>query len=419
MSKRMAGIVALSGIALGVVIGWLVRPGSSEPIGDASHATERRVEPDGAAASRSDPGSAAPKVRPLDAVRSEDSPAAKSESFDAELARRGRDGIRSGWSQVRRDEIPATLLDPAVANFTDEVAQRPEAIGRSLAEKRTKQEQATALGPAFLALERMKQGEAVPPGLVTDPAQFNALFERQRSEVPVDGVKARDDLKKALTDGATLQFPAGVFRVDLASALQSIDSRTHTLPADFTVAGAGIDDTLLVTGAIGMYSAVHNWTFRDCTIFSAAPLVQLNKDASLTIDRVRLIGFDIGAGMSNAFFLMANVLRCRDSIIEGGYGSHPEDAELLDVRSEAMLARFERCRLTGLRIDWISDSWRIAFDECRFTDYLVRSDEHDPRFSKGMTTTNCSFTFLDESKSKPPQKNLDLLFPNWETFVRR
>jgi hypothetical protein len=352
-------------------------------------------------------------------VRSEDSPTAKSDSFDVELARRGRDGIRSGWSQVRRDEIPATLLDPAVANFTDEVAQRPEAIGRALAEKRTKQEQAAALGPAFLALERMKQGEAVPPGLVTDPAQFDALFERQKSEVPVDGVKAQDDLKKALTDGATLQFPAGDFRLDLQVALQEIERKTKTLPADLTVAGAGIDETLLVTGDLRLFSTVRNWTFRDCTIFSADPLVQSERDSSLTLDRVRLVGFDTGAGDSSALFLMANVLRCRDSIIEGGYGRNPEDAELMDVRSDAMLARFERCRLTGLHIEWTRSSWRIAFDECQFTDYLVRSDDHDPRFPKGMTTTDCSFTYFDESKARPPQKSLDLLFPNWATIVRR
>jgi hypothetical protein len=419
MSKSPTVVVALAGIALGVVIGWLVRPASRERIDPVQHATERLDRSPDAAASSADPGPAATKERAPEAVRTEDPAKATSVAFDVELARRGRDGIRSGWSDLRRDEIPETLLDSAVASFAGEVARRPEEIGRALATNQTKKEQAAELGPAFLALERLHQGEALPPGLVADPEQFNALFERRAAEIPVDGVKALDDLKSNLTDGATLQFPAGVFRVDLATSLRTLDFKTRALPSDLTVAGAGIDATLLVSGDINLVSAIRNWTFRDCTIFSEGPLVETRNDSSLTLDRVRLTGFDTGAGGSCALFLMSNVLRCRDSIIEGGYGSSPMYGNLMDVRSDAMLARFERCRLACLHIGWARDSWRIAFDDCQFTDYLTHGDPRQPKLAKGMTTTNCTFTLFDDSKGAPPRKSLDSLFPNWEKIQRR
>jgi hypothetical protein len=418
MSKSPTVIVALSGIALGVVIGAFVRPATRERSGGEPRVAERHDGPLDAAAPRPEPAPDAPKDRTFDAVRAEDPAKATSTAFEAELARRSRDGIRSGWSDVRRDKIPETLLDTAVAGFKEEVARRPEEIGRALATNQTKQEQAAELGPAFLALERLHQGEALPPGLVADPEQFNALFERRAAEIPIDGVKALDDLKSNLTDGATLQFPAGVFRVDLASALRTLDLKTRALPSDLTVAGAGIDATLLVSGEITLVSAIRNWTFRDCTIFTEGPLVDSRKDSVLTIDRVRLTGFDTGAGGSSAFDLTGNVLRCRDSIIDGSYGNSP-GGNLMDVRSDAMLARFERCRLGCLFIGWARDSWSIAFDDCQFTDYLTHGDPRQPKLAKGMTTTDCTFTLFDDSKGEPPRKSLDPLFPNWEKILRR
>ena len=419
MSKSPAAIVALSGIALGVVIGWLVRPASSERNEPESHAPEGNDDVSDAAASHPRPTPAASKERTLDAVRTEDPAKARSDAFDVELARRGRDGIRSGWSALRRDEIPAALLDTAVAGFTEEVSRRPEEIGRALAEKQTKREEAARRGPAELALERMRQGEKVPPELVADPAQFNALFERRTSERLVDGVKAQNDPKSALTDGATLKFPAGVFRVELAQLLPSIDPRRGGLPADLTVAGDGIDATLLVTSDLHLSSAIHDWTFRDCTIFNEGPLVDVRGESSLTLDRIRLIGFDTGAGGSDALDLQDNVLRCRDSIFEGGFGHSPQHAQLLDVRSDAMLARFERCRITGVAISWVRDSWRVAFVECQFTDFLTFGRSGQASFPKAFATTDCSFTFFDDSKEEPPRKSLDLLFPNWEALSRR
>lgn len=419
MSKTSAAIGGLSGILLGVVIGWFVRPASSERSDPVRRATEREERSPDAVAPRPEPAPAAPEERKFDAVRAEDPARATSAAFDAELARRGRDGIRTGWSSVRRDEIPATQLDAAVAGFTEEVARRPAEIGRALATNRTKQEQAAERGRAFLALERMRQGEAVPPGLVADPEQFDSLFERRAAEIPVDGVKALDDLKGKLTDGATLQFPAGIFRVDLATTLRTIDAHTRAVPSDLTVAGSGIDVTLLVSDEINLTSSIRNWTFRDCTIFCKGPLVETRNDSSLTLDRVRLTGFDTGAGGSSALDLMGNVLRCRDSIIEGGYGSSPGYGNLMDVRSDAMLARFERCRLACLHIGWTRDSWQVAFDECSFVDFITHGDRAAPRLGKGMTTTNCTFTMYDDSKGEPPKKSLDRLFPGWERVLSR
>lgn len=71
---------------------------------------------------------------------------------------------------------------------------------------------------------------------------------------------------------------------------------------------------------------MRNFGARDCTLYTENQyLFDLRNDsASVHFDRVRAIGFDMGAGSSCLFGTEELALYARDSRFEGGYGRSPE-----------------------------------------------------------------------------------------------
>ncbi|MEO6710505.1 MAG: hypothetical protein ABIP42_13070, partial [Planctomycetota bacterium] len=193
--------------------------------------------------------------------------------------------------------MPAADLAEGMKQFELTVRQTPHQIGTSQAERRTKEEAALAdakTGGVFNLLASLDAGGVGPfPELVRDPALFAPLFQRVVGEHLRSGLEKRGADGSPIEDGVTLTWPAGVFKVE--NLLEP--KGKEKAPSDVTIAGAGMNSTMLVlTGALMPRTNLRNFSIRDCTIHTNNNYLFdfRNLAASIQFDRVRFVGFDIG-----------------------------------------------------------------------------------------------------------------------------
>jgi len=105
--------------------------------------------------------------------------------------------------------------------------------------------------------------------------------------------------------GGTLALPNGLtFATPAAGANVAFASQWDNYPRDVTMAGAGIDATMLVLGGdLGTRDSLRNFAIRDCTVHTNNHYLfdQRVKPAAVRFERVRVVGFDMGAGASCVF----------------------------------------------------------------------------------------------------------------------
>lgn len=379
-------------------------PAATAP--DASHASAA-AEPDAPAT-----GERAEVTRSSSTTMSSSSADPR---FSPELERYARDGITLAWKRIRSQPIPTATLDAGWQRFRDAVLALPDAIGTDLATTANHDDAlaaALASSDAFGLLAQIKTSSVGPfQDLVRDAARFEALFACASGGGPVlEGPALTRETN--VPDGSELRYPAGVHRVDLS---QLADAR---FPKCLAVRGAGMDRTLLVCETIRARSRVERIEISDATLH-AGYLFDLRRElATIVLDRVRIVGFDQGAGSSCAFATAGNALYVRDSRIEGGYGRAPSSGVIFDVRTPALLARFDRCVLSRLAIPArrLYERSTVVFVDCRFDDIL----EPDATFAtppNGLVFENCSHTSaLNDraDRTTTPKRDLNELFPGWE-----
>lgn len=338
--------------------------------------------------------------------------------FSAALQAFALEGLARGWSEVRDDPLPDALATAGLARFREEVEALPARIGRELAEQRDLDDVVEAGIEAvgvFEFLELLHRDTIGPfPDLVADAERFGALFDCAVGGVTVDGKQfaKQDGLSEELTAGATVHFGPGVTTV--------YNWRLHgPLPHCATIAGEGMDATLLVASAIHDNQRIESLTIRDCTLLaSGVDVLDLRGRGSVVrLERVRIIGFDMAAGSSNALRLNHTALFARDCRFEGGYGRSPDNGgTLFDVRTSALLARFERCRFDAMRLglEDLRDRATVVFADCVMTDLR---DRLDPRSFEhpGIRLVNCSVQMAepDPERKRDWSRDLDELFPGW------
>jgi hypothetical protein len=346
--------------------------------------------------------------------------------FSDALLAYARDGLYSGWSGVRGDAMPDDQLAIGMAQFEDNVRSMPRGLGRQLAEARTKAELLAAdarRGGAFGLLATLLEGDGAPlPELVGNAAAFEELFAREHPEAPVDAAKWEPGADAP--DGTTLNFPAGCFRFELPADQQG------QAPADLTIAGAGMDATLLVlTDDLGSRGALQRLELRDCTIYTNNNYLfdQRQGGATVVLDRVRVVGFDIGAGSSCALFFQEGLaLTARNSIFAGGFGRSPIHGTLFDMRNDALLARFENCSIERMAIEvWrLQPNATVVFESCDLLDIIshqplveqVQSHAGVELIACRLEEVSTSELYSSESTKKDELvRDLDDLFPDWKT----
>jgi hypothetical protein len=336
------------------------------------------------------------------------------------LAEYAREQLRAGWRSSRAEEIPAERLDEGMKQFEASVKSAPGAIGRSLGDRETKMERAledARTGGAFALLASLRKGGAGPVvPIASERDRLRELLQRNSSESFVSGYGHKGHVDKLLADGVTLSFPAGVFRLD--NPFSSVSSP----PRDVTIAGAGMDATLLVlNGDISARAELRRFALRDCTVHTNSHYLFDQRTGGVTVlmERVRVIGFDMGAGSSCVMsFNDGAVLQATDCRFEGGYGRAPRFGTLFDVRTDALVARFDRCTLSlaSLMTPIIRPGATIVFSSCSLVNML-----DDPMAGlathPGIVFGDTSVSRFDKSSGPVPQLDLNVLFPDWKSRI--
>jgi hypothetical protein len=312
--------------------------------------------------------------------------------ISAALRRYAQAGIRKGWKDVRSDEIPDEDLVEGLQTYEVIVLESPQTIGASLAERRTKVEEALAdarTGGVFTLLEKLGQGGLGPlPALVGDPAQLEPLFARTVGEDVRSGLLDREHPDKSTEDGVTLSWPIGVFK------LKNLMKEKDPYPRDVTLAGAGMDATMLVLDADLMTrDSLRNFSIRDCTVHTNNNyLFDLRlKPAAVRFERVRFVGFDMGAGGSCLIGTKALAIWAKSCRFDGGYGRSPQHGTLFDVRTDGLLARFDSCSfsLMNMQINHIRSGATVLFNSCAL-DEILDDPLRDAAGRSGVMFNNCS-----------------------------
>lgn len=338
--------------------------------------------------------------------------------FSSELLAYAGSGLSEGWQIEREDEMPEAEVERGLERFTDQVRGLPRSIGRRLAHNATKLEEAIEIGPAFELLQRIENGEQGPMlALVRDAGKFARLFDRTTGQTIVNGVAHLRNAREAVEDGVILNYGPGVFRVR-----QLIRGRAP-FPREVTLAGAGMDATMLYLDEIYSRDPLVNLAIENCTIYANGYITDMRgAPITLRMTRVRVIGFDTGAGASVALGLERAILDCRDCRFEGGYGRSPTSGNLLRSSADGFIARFERCLFSRMHVlrYGLSPTATMLFSDCAMRDVF-----DDPRAAAanhaGIELDNCQIVVAPRPDPRKRIERLDLnqLFPDWQERMIR
>ena len=137
----------------------------------------------------------------------------------------------------------------------------------------------------------------------------------------------------------------------------------------------------------------------------------------MQFERVRLIGFDMGAGSSCLFGTKELAVWLRSCRIEGGYGPHPEYGQLFDVRTDALLARFDNCTIDRVRIaPHLYPGSTVVFANSVLTDVLDH-DFDSLQEKPGLSFPGSTLAPLPDPFEGSLHKDLNQLFPNWRQRI--
>ncbi len=405
----------LLGAALGLGAGWLAW-GQPPPQAPLEQPAARAGEaPEGAAPSLL----AAP---PRDAARREPAP-----SGPAAPAQASAPGTAPAASP------PAALLD---ANPTF-VAQRRQEIADDI-RRRAETMIATAEGVAarqvveqiekeraaredlarggVMAFLREKAGNDTHFELVSEGRAFGRLFERKASGARIEGATLSPESEIAAGD--RIVYPPGQYTLDVRSW------QRRPLPADVVIEGHSMDQTLLrLSDALSTRGELHNLTFRDLTLHCSDNYLESIRPGpfTLTLERCRVIGFDMGAGGSCMLGGGCAAFRAVGCRIEAGFGRAPGFGHLFDVRG-GLLARLEDCEIVGpFRSVWYAWSGAThVFERCRFREMSPRLRPESEKPPSNVRLLDCTWTFRapGASEVEREQRSLAELNPAWATPPR-
>jgi hypothetical protein len=352
----------------------------------------------------------APQPESATPTRERDADAAENDLIGEALRAYARDGFVRGWAQLRKDECPPALRERMLAEFERDVLGLPQGLGGRAARDQDERELRTRALDTSDAVAWLATLPANGPSLddvATDPERFASFFRPRSPGTALDGPALRAD--DPLPDGAVLQFPPGVF------ALEDLARGRNPFPKDVTVRGAGMEATLLVMRDVAPHGSLERFTVEDCTVFAHHSLADVRSGPTvLTLRRMRLIGFDCGAGGSCALTLRASAIAAEQCRFEGGYGRNPTGLANLLRRGGPLVARFEGCLFERLNLDG-SVQAGVVFADCVMNDLLEQP-------GPGPLYENCRITVLSPEQCRDEvtrRRDLNELFPDWEARSRR
>lgn len=140
----------------------------------------------------------------------------------------------------------------------------------------------------------------------------------------------------------------------------------------------------------------------------------------MTFERVRFVGFDSGAGGSCLLPAKAIAVRAVDCHVVGGYGRSPRSGSLFDVRSNALVARFERCHIeqVDVEVPHLRPGSTVVMIGCTLSD-LLDTQALESHGHAGLFLDGCVVSYLPNVPQAAQAKDLDALFPDWQARMVR
>ncbi|MEO1697078.1 MAG: hypothetical protein AAFU73_07275 [Planctomycetota bacterium] len=337
--------------------------------------------------------------------------------FSDSLLEHARDGFERGWSFAREDSPDESRIEAGVEAFREGVLELPVAIGLEAARELNTQEELAAdarLGGTFALLERLDSKRAGPVfDVVLDQKTFDGLFERSSTPSVRDGLTAlRSD--DPIEDGATLDVPSGVYVLGDLGRKLGVD-----FPTDLTIRGAGRESTLIVVSSDwSTYARVRNLTLERCTVHANNNYLfdVRTEPMSVTVRRARLIGWTSGAGSSCLFGTEELALRVEDSEIDGSFCRSMRSGQIFDVRTNGLVARFDRCRIRATRpFRYVRDGATLAFVNCTFEEILSSPKE----VPANVRVQGGAVQWFQGDDPEILKRDVNELFPDWAERVER
>jgi hypothetical protein len=326
--------------------------------------------------------------------------------FSAALLAYFRREFVAAWNGERSTAATEEDIARAEASFRAQVRRSPSVFGRRAAAAANRvdaRDAALKTGDALTLLQIADDNQWSPtPADLTD-AFIDKVFASKSAGTTV-GPDATNDL---VLDGTTVQLGYGAVkgRVPGLSGWG-----TKAFPKDLTIAGQGIDATVIKLSDYAVKDDIERLTIRDLTINAADNYVFDKRSGNMTIrlERVRIIGFDMGAGGSVAFGVEGMLLEAKQCQFLGGYGRSPGSGNLL--RGGPIVCRFTDCTFKQLRSLELDEMKAGLFTRCVIDGIGWFDADHYPNVKfDACTVTNAPVSWTELGV----KRDIKELFPNW------
>lgn len=325
--------------------------------------------------------------------------------------------VATGWFHATGQEIGERQLAGALAIYQKRREQLAYDVGKEAGSEvvaaRRVDEDARRGGP-HAALVRASNWGLRPLEHTLDPDLFDEYWGRIHEEEDYF-FEDLEELASAVP-GTTLELDEGCFRFSPARF------GWHTgVPDEFTVEGAGMDATLVVLDReFSGDDGLRRLDLRDCTVHTNGMdlLDQRGGGASITMERVRVVGFDSGRGRHCVFGAREGLmLRATDCEFIGGYGLVPSGGMLYGATVDALIARFEGCLFQDLwpSLEMLPRTSAVAVVDSR----LIGMSSPVPlatvdAANRWLVIDGCEITETNDYGESFPKRDLNDLFPDWE-----
>ncbi len=326
------------------------------------------------------------------------------ETFDEALDRFFTEEFLAAWPKHRSDEPSPETIESTRVRFRDAVDSLPAQLAQQMARKLTEQEE------GVLVLERGDGSrilELVDDGAIhLDADQIPPLAERvmhQRQAGPhLEGEKLEQN--EDVDAGAVIRFGRGVHALKNHRRF----SYAKEFPADISIIGAGIDETVVHIRGLSAIGNVERLSIANLTIFTmSGPFFNLHGGKLvLDLENVRLLGFDSGAGGSNLFSIRGAFIRATGCEILGGYGRSPGGGSF--ARDGPLLCLFDSCHFESMKFPFPSGRNAALFRNCSFA---LPGPNPIEGSAAGFVFEGCSYEEM-EPLSRRDQKELSDLLPH-------
>lgn len=407
-------VAFVAGALAGAALTWLLTPAiESAPLEPPPAAPENAppagTRPDAADGDTSAPGAAAESRRELP-DRAPAAGGAPGADFEALLREWVASELRRGWRAVRAEDMPEDQYALLFRRCLQSLLEAPAGMAAAAARRLTEEEQAAVAlaGGETVEFLEMLDAPAAKRAAYVASEQFARLFQPAGGGASVTGPEYAQGSE--LPTGAVLAYPAGVYEVgDLANG-------NDPFPTDVQIRGVGMDATLLVLDANRARSPLVRFHIEDCTIYCENAITDVRSNpAVLSLHRVRVVGFDCGAGGSCAFYGSEGfALLATDCRFEAGYGRAPGSYAYLMSTDGAPLARFVRCSFERMSLG-DARSRSVQFDSCTMHELLDEAPD-GPRYR------GCRITLCDQQRKWDAdyrRRDLNELFPQWRERLQR